>query len=207
MDKIKRLPREQASSDQKHGLGPDDDARPDVEGHGQGLAPGMPGTGGDSLSPGMPGTGGDALAPGMPGTGGDSIRRPVGGGELEDDVEGHLARASPVPAETPCGARWAAASWLRGCLARAATPRAGRSAAARPADLAPQRQHPSALLVAHDPRDLTGRRPQPPRHAPSDHPGGAFARLGYPGRVAVAARIVFTSNGETAGCAPRIRAA
>ena len=96
MDKIKRLPREQVSGDQNDGLGAEHDARPDVEGH---LSPGMPGTGGDNLSPGMPGTGGDTLrrpvgggeiddveghamlTPGLPGTGGDQLRRPVGGGE------------------------------------------------------------------------------------------------------------------------------
>jgi hypothetical protein len=51
----------------------------DVEGHGQGLLPGLPGTGGDSLLPGLPGTGGDSM-----------IRRPSGGGEFrtDDEVEG-----------------------------------------------------------------------------------------------------------------------
>jgi hypothetical protein len=77
MDKIKRLPREQVTGDQTDGLGAEHDARPDVEGHLR-----VP------LTPGMPGTGGDKLAPGMPGTGGDTLRRPVGGGEV-DDVEGH----------------------------------------------------------------------------------------------------------------------
>jgi hypothetical protein len=50
----------------------------DVEGHGQGILPGLPGTGGD------------ALLPGLPGTGGDSLRRPSGGGEFrtDDEVEG-----------------------------------------------------------------------------------------------------------------------
>jgi hypothetical protein len=51
----------------------------DVEGHGQGFLPGLPGTGGDSLLPGLPGTGGDSM-----------IRRPSGGGEFrtDDDDEG-----------------------------------------------------------------------------------------------------------------------
>ncbi|HET7471867.1 MAG TPA: hypothetical protein VFJ71_01970 [Candidatus Limnocylindrales bacterium] len=80
VDKVKRMPHEQMTGDQNDGLGAEHDARPDVEGH---------------LAPGMPGTGGDSLAPGMPGTGGDSLRRPVGGGELEDDVEGHLAPGMP----------------------------------------------------------------------------------------------------------------
>lgn len=80
MDRIKRLPREQIAGDQNEGVGPEHDARPDVEGH---RAPPA-----DGLTPGMPGTGGDTLAPGMPGTGGDTLRRPVGGGEV-DDVEGH----------------------------------------------------------------------------------------------------------------------
>jgi hypothetical protein len=79
MKKISRLPHEQATGDQNDGLGAEHDARPDVEGHGLGQ---------DSLAPGMPGTGGDQLSPGMPGTGGDRLRRPVGGGEI-DDVEGH----------------------------------------------------------------------------------------------------------------------
>jgi hypothetical protein len=97
MDKIKRLPREGMTGDQNDGLGAEHDGRPDVEGHR--LPPGMPGTGGDDLAPGMPGTGGDSLrrpvgggeidddeghsmlTPGMPGTGGDQLRRPVGGGE------------------------------------------------------------------------------------------------------------------------------
>ena len=80
MKKISRLPHEQVTGDQNDGLGAEHDARPDVEGH---RAP-QP----DGLLPGMPGTGGDQLLPGMPGTGGDNLRRPVGGGEV-DDVEGH----------------------------------------------------------------------------------------------------------------------
>ena len=53
----------------------DNDEGNDVEGHGQGI-----------LS-GLPGTGGDALLPGQPGTGGDSIHRPIGSGELRTDDE------------------------------------------------------------------------------------------------------------------------
>lgn len=88
MDKIKRLPREQMTGDQNDGLGAEHDARPDVEGHR------VPPS--DRLSPGMPGTGGDQLTPGMPGTGGDSLRRPVGGGEV-DDVEGHAQLTPGMP--------------------------------------------------------------------------------------------------------------
>ena len=65
MKKISRLPHEQVTGDQNDGLGAEHDARPDVEGHSAGQ-----------------------LSPGMPGTGGDNLRRPVGGGEV-DDVEGH----------------------------------------------------------------------------------------------------------------------
>jgi hypothetical protein len=55
----------------------------DVEGHGQGFLPGLPGTGGDSLLPGLPGTGGDSV-----------LRRPSGGGELsgDDEIEGSRLR-------------------------------------------------------------------------------------------------------------------
>jgi hypothetical protein len=72
MKKLSRLPREQAIADTDGGPGPEHDGLPattDVEGHG--LA---------------------GFLPGMPGTGGDSLRRPVGGGEVDesDDVEGHL---------------------------------------------------------------------------------------------------------------------
>ena len=107
MDKIKRLPREQMTGDQNDGLGAEHDARPDVEGH---LSPGMSGTGGDNLSPGMPGTGGDQLrrpvgggevddveghgmlTPGMPGTGGDALHRPIGSGEIRRPIGGGEAR-------------------------------------------------------------------------------------------------------------------
>jgi hypothetical protein len=65
MGKQTKLPR-----DEQH------DESDDVEGHSQGLLPGLPGTGGDSV------------LPGLPGTGGDSIRRPVGGGERRTDDEG-----------------------------------------------------------------------------------------------------------------------
>jgi hypothetical protein len=110
MDKIKRLPREQVAGDQNDGLGAEHDARPDVEGHRASLTPGMPGTGGDELSPGMPGTGGDSLrrpvgggevddveghgllTPGMPGTGGDALHRPIGSGEIRRPIGGGEAR-------------------------------------------------------------------------------------------------------------------
>jgi hypothetical protein len=73
MKKFNRLPREQVTADgHDDGLGANHDGLPvsdDVEGHGT--------------------PSGDGFLPGMPGTGGDNIRRPVGGGELEDDVEGH----------------------------------------------------------------------------------------------------------------------
>ena len=67
MDKFKKLPREQAAdglpADQVDGLPGTDD----VEGHTAGP---------DELGTRLPGTGGD-------------FRRPSGGGELTDDVEGH----------------------------------------------------------------------------------------------------------------------
>jgi hypothetical protein len=81
MKKISRLPHEQLIGEQNDGLGAEHDARPDVEGH-------VRLGGGEGFGPGQPGTGGDQLSPGMPGTGGDQVRRPVGGGEV-DDVEGH----------------------------------------------------------------------------------------------------------------------
>lgn len=78
MTKINRLPREEVTGDTKDELGPEHDGRPDVEGHN------VPG--GVGFGPGRPGTGGDGITPGMPG--GGEIRRPTGGGEI-DDVEGH----------------------------------------------------------------------------------------------------------------------
>ena len=73
MKKFNRLPREQVTDGPGDGPGPNHDGLPasdsDVEGHRSGSD--------------------DRFLPGMPGTGGDYMRRPAGGGELEDDVEGH----------------------------------------------------------------------------------------------------------------------
>ena len=77
MKKLSRLPREEAAGDGlpegavPEGAGPTDQ---DVEGH---------------VNPG-----GEGLAQRLPGTGGD-FRRPSGGGELTDDVEGHLQQRLP----------------------------------------------------------------------------------------------------------------
>jgi hypothetical protein len=79
MDKFKKLPREEATdglpADQADGLPGTDD----VETHQ--LRGGWGETGDDQPGP-------DELGTRLPGTGGD-FRRPSGGGELTDDVEGH----------------------------------------------------------------------------------------------------------------------
>jgi hypothetical protein len=78
MKKLNRLPREEVTGTTDEGIGPEHDARPDVEGHRVRPI--------SDFGPGRPGTGGDGVTPGMPG--GGEYRRPTGGGEI-DDVEGH----------------------------------------------------------------------------------------------------------------------